>query len=158
MKYTFPVILALLALSMLLSDCSCGGRLCSSPTPVFRFPNYDSTTLHAVVVKQYNNNGQFTDLQSTKVYSSMKFTVSHPLAGDTLQIDSMGIALEYFNDYIVEVPAVGRICTLKNLSMQPVRMKADACTNGIKYILNDTLYTIAANPTSGMAPAVINIR
>ena len=154
MKYTFPLLLVILFANTLLLNCTCK-HPCTGSVPVLKFVNFDSASLHAVVVKQYNNNGQFTALQSTRVYTNLPFTSSYMPGPDTSQFDVNGISLEFFNDYIIEVPAAGKTWYLKSLSATPAKMSEPHCTNGIKYYLNDTLFTIPPNTSTSYNPMVI---
>ena len=154
MKNNLPIILGILIASTLLLNCNCK-HLCSSPSLFVSLANFDSTTLNAVIVKQYNNNGQFNDLQHTKVYTSKLFTGANTPGQDTMQLDSNKILMEFFNDYTIEVPAAGKTWYLKNMSMQPAKMSEPQCTNGLSYILNDTSHTIPAYPKSSYFPVVI---
>src|SRR4051812_24398534 len=126
MKHTISFILAILLASTLLLNCDCK-HLCTSPSPRANFVNFDSTALNAVVVKQYNNNGQFNDLQHTTVYSSMVFNNTHMPGPDTSHLDAAGINLEYFTDYVIEVPAAGKKWYIKSLSVQPAKMSEQYC-------------------------------
>ncbi len=154
MKYTFPVILILLLCSSLLFNCDCK-HLCSSPTPVLKFVPFDSAALSVVIVKQYNNNGQFNDLEHTQIFSSTNFSAMHTSGSDTSEIDSAGISLDYISDYIIELPASGKTWYLKSISMQATKMNEQHCTNGIRYVLNDTLHVIQPDPASSYDPAAI---
>ena len=155
MKYTARFVLVILLSSTLLLDCNCS-RVCNSPMPGLKFVNFDSATLNVVILKLYNDNGQFNSLQHTYVYTSNRSALSYPTSSDTIGFDTSGIVITYSTDYSIEIPAAGRTWYLRNVGMQVVKMNTE-CTNGLKYYLNDTLHTIPPIPAMviGISPIFI---
>jgi len=156
MKHTFSFILFLMFSSVLLLNCDCK-RQCHNPAPVVSFQNFDSVTLRTVIVNEYSNNGQFDNLETSRVYTSRIFTAANPAVGDTLELGNSEFSIAINCDYIISVPSENRTWRLRNISVQAKKMSATQCTNGYSYFLNDTLYNVPANSSSGNIPGFINI-
>ena len=136
MNNRYVLTLTVLFISIFLFECNCK-HVCSSSAPYIKLVNFDSSSLRSVIVKAYNNNGQFNQLQSTRVLTS-----GHLGATDTSTLDTNIILLDFFTDYSVEFPSISRLWYIRGISMQPTKMAAGDCTNGFSYYLNDTLHSI----------------
>ncbi len=126
--------------STLLLNCDCNKRLCTNAFPTARFVNFDSASLHAVIVKAYTNDGKFDQLQSTTVYTN-----AAEAGPDTSQIGNNTLLLNFFTDYAIEIPALSKTWSIRGISSHYDKINTAACTAGMSYYLNDTLHTIAPN-------------
>ena len=126
--------------STLLLNCDCNKRLCTNAIPAARLVNFDSASLHAVIVKGYDNDGKFDHLLSTNVYTNAAVA-----GADTLQIGDATLLLSYYTDYTIEIPALSKTWAIRGISSHNDKINTAACTAGMSYYLNDTLHTIAPN-------------
>ena len=153
MRKKVSIALVALCSSFLLLNCNCGQRLCTNAIPVINFVNFDSASLHVVVLKAYSNDGKFDNLQHTQVYSN---TIENGI--DTIPFNNSNtIILDFFTDYTLEIPAINKTWHIKNITSHYDKLNASNCTGGMTYYLNDTIYTIAANPLNSNGPGYINI-
>src|SRR4051812_29846057 len=102
MNKRFTPLLFVVLISVVIADCNCK-HVCTNSAPQIKFVNYDTASLNVIVVKQYNNNGAFNDLQHTTTY--VRGISTGP---DSLRLDTNVIYLEYFNDYVIQTPATGK--------------------------------------------------
>jgi len=148
----FTSILTFFCCCIVFANCDCK-RLCTNAIPVINFINFDSSELHIVVLKAYNNDGKFDQLQSVQVYSNI---IEH--GTDTIFFNNNStIVLSFFTDYTVVIPAVNKTWYIRNISSHNDKMNANACTTGMTYYLNDTIHTIVPNSLMANQAGNINI-
>ncbi len=152
MKNYLYFLLAVLLGGLLLENCTCA-RICSNAMPVVAFVNFDSTQLDVVIVKTYNKDGTFSHLVDTKVYTSNYM----PPANTFNIVEDKIYDIGAFNDYIIEVPAAGKVCRIKGINLHHDRLKTATCTSGMTYYINDSMKVIPLNTTTANMPGTINI-
>ena len=152
MKKYLPLALFALCSSSLFLNCNCGKRLCNNAIPVANFINFDSASLHTVIINEYSNDGKFDHLLDTRIYSN---AVENGV--DTLQFGGNTIMLGFFTDYSIQVPAVNKTWYIRNITSQYTHLNVSACTSGMTYYLNDTLHTVSPNSLLGNQTANIDI-
>ena len=153
MKRYLILSLIICAASTLLLNCDCNKRLCTNAYPVARFVNFDSASLHVVILKSYANDGKFDQLQRTQVYS-----ISVENGVDTIYLNNNTITLDFFTDFTLELPSANKTWYIRNITSHYDKMAgATACTGGMTYYLNDTVYTIAPNGILANQPGYIDI-
>lgn len=153
MKNKTYFFLLFIVFGTFLSNCNCK-RLCTNPAPQLCFINFDSSQLNVIIVKSTNQTGQPNQLQETKVYTNKSMP-----GPDTLQTYKNRIFLDnaITTNYIIEVPAVGKSWSIRNITMHPDKMDVTACTSGISYYLNDTLITMHTIPYATDSTGFINL-
>ena len=123
---------------------SCKSHCLYNAIPYIRLMNFDTTDLKAVILTTFTPNTGFKDTILRQIWSTRpRIKIDDTNLFDPLgNVEQKTMELYFATDAIVEVPSIGKVYHIRNVTQNKDKLLDANCTNSWSYYLNDTLHTM----------------